>query len=53
VEEGMMRRGMMWLIHGKNASMIIGLTVATLVAALACQEEPQFETTALVTRATI
>jgi hypothetical protein len=37
VEEGMRRRGMMWLIHAKNALMVIGLTVATLVAGIAAR----------------
>jgi hypothetical protein len=48
----MMRRGMMWLTRVKNALMVIGLTVAALVAGIARQEQPQFETTATVTRAT-
>jgi hypothetical protein len=42
----------MWLISAKNALAIIGLIVVALVAGTACQEEPQFRTTALVTRAT-
>jgi hypothetical protein len=42
----------MWLIRAKNALVMVGLTVATLAAGIACQAQPQFETSATVTRAT-
>jgi hypothetical protein len=30
----------MWLIRAKNALVMVGLTVATLAAGIACQAQP-------------